>query len=312
MTSIHSLVSSSSRNRLQKKKSSQILHKPITKQKTQFVKPSRCNHHSLYLARPNQAEQGNQRYQVTCSYRVEQSQKRNGYTSRPLGALFIDKFLMKGKILEGKYDKEFVEYTLSFFSQNTGFQGRHNLEDDEMMNFYSRLPCEAITENARIQLEKNIDKPYERLNLLFVDGKLIGIKKKMNYEFLRMMGINEEILEDYISKEDLLPACWDISQIIKVREGISFISNLINFQGGIFGSRIIIKNFIQSDSSQKISNQYIYYIYSCDRRQLNVDNLERNFLTYFQLQALTLPQRVAIHQSRIKRPCVAKTILDFQ
>ncbi|CAD8135524.1 unnamed protein product [Paramecium octaurelia] len=304
MTSIHSLVSSSCRTGLQKKKSSQILHKPITKEKTQFLISGR--------SRPNQADQGDNRYQVTCLYRAVQSQKRNGYACRSLGALFIDKFLMKGKILEGKYDQEFVEYSLSFFSQNTGFQGSHNLQDDEMMNFYNRLPCEAITENARIQFEENIDKPYERLNLLFVDGKLVGIKKKMNFDFLRMMGINEEILEDYVSKEDQFPTCWNISQIIKVREGFFFNSNLINFQGGTFGSGIVIKNFRQSDSSQKISNQYIYNIYYCDRSQLNVNNLERNFLTYFQLQALTLPQRVSIHQSRIKRPCLAKPIIDFK
>lgn len=62
-----------------------------------------------------------------------------------------------------------------------------------------------------------------------MDGNLVGIKKKMNFDLLRMMGINEEILEDYISKEDSFPICWDITKFVKLREGIFYNSSLINF-----------------------------------------------------------------------------------
>lgn len=136
---------------------------------------------------------------------------------------------MQGKILEGTYDKEFVEYKLSFYGLSTEFKGTLNLEDDEMMQFYNRLPYEMITENNRNQFEGIIDKPFECLNLLFIDGKLVEIKKKMNFDLLRMMGINEEILEDYISKEDYFPKCWDISKLVKLSEGNFYNSNLINF-----------------------------------------------------------------------------------
>ncbi|CAD8044007.1 unnamed protein product [Paramecium primaurelia] len=304
MTSIHSLVSSSKQQELKKKRSSLILQKPITKQKTQLVKWSKT--------RLNQIEQGNSLYQITYLQRMVQSQKRNGYSCRSLGALLIDKFLMKGKILERKYDNESVEYKLSFFDQNTGFQGRHNLQDDEMMNFYNRLPYEVINQNNRNIFEENINKPYECLNFLFIDGQLVGIKKKMNFDFLRMMGINEEILEDYIQKEDLLPICRDISKFVKQSEGIFYNSSLINFQGGIFSSQIEIKKFIQSDSSQEISNQYIYFIYNCDRCLLNVNKLERNFLSYFRLQELPLPQQISIHKSRIMKPCLVKPIIHLK
>ncbi|CAD8046283.1 unnamed protein product [Paramecium sonneborni] len=302
MTSIHSLISQAKQQDLQNKRSSKILQKPIAKWKNKLVKSSQ----SHFMQR----DQGEQIYQIVHLDRNVESNQNIGYKYRSLGALFIDNFLMKGKILERQYENHSVEYKLSFFTQNTGIYSRDNLEYDKMMHFYKLLRYEMITENNRNTYEGKINRPYECFNFLFIDGKLDGIKKKMNYDLLRIMGINEEMIDDYIQKENQLPIFWDISKFVNINDGIYYNSNLINFQGEIFTSQIQIKRFIQSNSSQKISNQFLYFIYNCDRSQLNVNKIEKNFLSYFQLQSLSIKQQMQIQKSRIMKPCLFKPIID--
>ncbi|CAD8126995.1 unnamed protein product [Paramecium sonneborni] len=303
MLPIYPLASHSKQQELQNKRSSKILQKPIAKQKSKLVKSSKFHF--------KQKDKGQQLYQIAQIERMTKSNSNIGYKCRQLGALFIDQFLMKGQILERQYNKESAEYKLSFITQNTGIQSRDNLENDEMLHFYKLLPCEMITEKNRNTFQDKITRPYECFNFLFIDEKLVGIKKKMNFDLLRMIGINEEILDDYVQKENQLPVFWNISNFIQIKEGIYY-TNLINFQGEIFVSQIEIKKFIQTNSCQKISHQFLYFIYNCDRSQLNVNQIEKNFINYFQLQALPLIQQISIHKSRIMKPCLIKPIKDFK
>lgn len=40
----------------------------------------------------------------------------------------------------------------------------------------------------------------------------------MNYDFIRLMGINLEIIDDYISNHSQLPECWNLNSMIMINE----------------------------------------------------------------------------------------------
>ncbi|CAD8131922.1 unnamed protein product [Paramecium pentaurelia] len=302
MTSLHTSISFSKQLESQNKRNTKILHKPIFKQKRQLIQPN-CT---------IQIKQQDQLYKITNLERVAQSHQKNSYKCQTLGALLIDKLLKKGLILERKYDNESSECRLSLYNQNTEIQSEQYLEHDQLMHFYDRLPCEMITENYRNQFQDTIKQPYECLNFQYIEGRLVGIQKKMNYDFLRLMGINEEILDDYIQKENQIPICCDIQKSIQLRDGIYYHSSLVNFQGEIFDSQIEIKKFLLSNSSLQISNYFIYFIYTCDRNQLNVNKIEKNYLRYFQYQTLSFSSYISIHKTRNMKPCLVKPIRNFE
>ncbi|CAD8142617.1 unnamed protein product [Paramecium octaurelia] len=302
MTSLHTSISASKHLNSKKIRNNKMLHKLITKQKSELIQP---NHTNLI-------KQEDQLYKITNLFRVAETDQKNRYKCQALGALLIDKLLKMSSIIERKHDNESFECRLSFFNYNTEVQNEYFLEYDQMMHFYERLPFEMITENNRNSFQNTIEKPYECWNFQFIQGRLVGILKKMNYDFLRLMGINEEILDDYIQKESQIPICCDIQQFIQLRDGIYYNSSLINFQGEIFESQIEIKKFLQTNSCQQISNYYIYFIYNCDRSQLNVNKIEKNYFTYFQQSTLSIASQISIHKSRIKKPCLVKSIRDSQ
>ncbi|CAK60632.1 unnamed protein product (macronuclear) [Paramecium tetraurelia] len=267
---------------------------------------------SSQLDCPDLIKQEDKLYKITYLKRVAESDQKSRYKCQTLGALLIDKLLKKSQILERKYNNEFFECRLSFLNQKTETQKECYLEYDQIMNFYDQLPLEIITEKNRNQFQNTIKNPYECWNFQFTQGRLVGIIKKMNYDFLRLMGINEEILDVYIQNENQIPMCCDIQQFIRLRDGIYYNSSLINFQGEIFESQIEIKKFLQTNSCVQISNYFIYFIYNCDRSKLNVNKIENNYLTYFQQSTLPLLSQISIHKSRITKPCNIKPIRDFQ
>lgn len=61
-----------------------------------------------------------------------------------------------------------------------------------------------------------------------------------------MMGINQEIIDDYIFNHNLLPKCWDLNKIFKINNGKNnFGTNIKNYSGEEFMSYVNIKIFTE-------------------------------------------------------------------
>lgn len=53
--------------------------------------------------------------------------------------------------------------------------------------------------------EKSIDKPYSLYISRYKNGRITTLAKILNEKYLKLMGVNHEILYDYVTQTGLLP-----------------------------------------------------------------------------------------------------------
>ncbi|CAD8046893.1 unnamed protein product [Paramecium sonneborni] len=303
-----SIYSNHSTPKCQSKKGSsldKIHHKAITKQKKYTTQTMKKQEQSLILASQNKRKLRQQTYIISQIKSIDQSISSIRVKPIPLGRLFIDEFTMNNKILERKITSEFVECKLSptnFYDEENGLQKKLSYYH-ELSQLYNSFPVQAQGLEERKSFEDSLNCPYERITLSSLNNKLIKISKKWNYDFLRMMGINQIIIDDYIFNHNLLPKCWDFMKIFSKNGEAHFTTNIINYQGEKFITNMKIKTFIEQNKSTSIREQVTYVQFQCGRQFLNVEKVQANFLDYFNLKELTPDLYLSIHQTRIAKRC---------
>ncbi|CAD8054159.1 unnamed protein product [Paramecium sonneborni] len=283
-----------------------INRKAITKQKRKTLQTKKKSEQSLKQAYQNQQILKQQTYSISQIKNIGQQISSIQCNQRPLGRLFIDEFTMNYMIQERKITPEFVECKLqptNFFDDENELPKIIGFYSHELLQFQNSFPVQTQQLNERKKFENSLCSPYERISISSQNSKLIKISKKWNYDFLRMMGINQQIIDDYISNNNLLPKCWDQCKIFSINGESYFTTNIINYQGEKFVSNVQIKRFIEYNQNASIREQVIYAIFQCERQFLSVQKIQANFQHYFNLQQIPPDCYFSIHKSKIVKRC---------
>ncbi|CAK72637.1 unnamed protein product (macronuclear) [Paramecium tetraurelia] len=283
-----------------------IHNRTIKKQQKQTLQTKKKSEQSIILAYQNNRKLRQQTYEITHNKYLDQSCGSIQNILIPLGRLQIDEFTINNKILERKITPEFVECKLSSTNsceEENELKKNNSFYQYELLQLYNSLPVLAQQQNERKRYEDSLNLPYECITLQFHNNKLIKIQKKWNYDFLRMMGINQEIIDDYIFNHNLLPKCWDLNKIYQIIGESRFATNIKNYQGKEFISNVDIKIFTEQNKSTSIKEQVIYFSFKCERQFLSVEQIETNFQHYFKLDQIASDCQMSIHRSRITKRC---------
>ncbi|CAD8138450.1 unnamed protein product [Paramecium pentaurelia] len=310
MSSIYSEHSTPKCKSKQEANLDKIHHKTITKQKKLTLQIKKKSEQSIILAYQNNRKLKQQTYEITHTKYLDRSSGSIQNNLIPLGRLHIDEFTINNKILERKITPEFIECKLSptnIQEEENGLQKNNSFYQYELLQLYNSLPVHAQQQNERKRYEELLNLPYECITLSFHNNKLIKIQKKWNYDFLRMMGINQEIIDDYIFNHNLLPKCWDLNKIFQINGETRFATNIKNYQGEEFICHFEIKIFTEQNKSTSIKEQVIYFSFQCERRFLSVEKLQTNFQHYFKLDQITSDWQMSIHRSKIVKRCSIRT-----
>ncbi|CAK90715.1 unnamed protein product (macronuclear) [Paramecium tetraurelia] len=149
-----------------------------------------------------------------------------------------------------------------------------------------------VTEAKLIEFEHTIQGPFTLYIQQNKNGIIATSARVMNDAYLQMIGVNEEIIKDYVFQTGMLPQSfagdgnsrWSqtVAQIFKCNAAMMFGQLiLVNYQGQRFPVLMKSKNFYLFNEDDNSYTEYLYYFYEVDQRWVNMKQIEENSLDYF-------------------------------
>ncbi|CAD8156814.1 unnamed protein product [Paramecium pentaurelia] len=147
-------------------------------------------------------------------------------------------------------------------------------------------------------------------------GKITTLIKSINAQYLQLMGINDQILQDYINQTGLLPWCFSndhqqfISQIRGMFQGahqqIKSSIQAINYNGQLFQVNITPKIFHTYNQEDDSYLQFMYFQQEYNSQIMTQNQIGQNMIEYFNLKSKMVKQDI-IENDQIRR-CKYRTI----
>ncbi|CAD8052066.1 unnamed protein product [Paramecium sonneborni] len=156
---------------------------------------------------------------------------------------------------------------------------------------------EIVNEAKLLEFEHNIKGPVTLYIQKNKNGIITTTARVMNDAYLQMIGIDEEMLNDYVFQTGMLPQSlagdgnirWSqtLAQIFKSNASQSFGQlMLVNYQGQKFPVHLKSQNFYLFNQDDHSYTEYIYYSYDVDSKWMNKRYIEENSLDYFNKKTL--------------------------
>ncbi|CAD8142023.1 unnamed protein product [Paramecium octaurelia] len=155
-----------------------------------------------------------------------------------------------------------------------------------------------VNETKLIEFELNIQGPFTLYIQKNKNGIITTSARVMNDAYLQMIGVNEEIIKDYVFQTGMLPQSfagdgnsrWSqtLAQIFKCNAAMMFGQlMLVNYQGQRFPVFMKSQNFYLFNEDDNSYTEYIYYFYEVDQRWINMKQIEENSLDYFNRKSVS-------------------------
>ncbi|CAD8043655.1 unnamed protein product [Paramecium primaurelia] len=210
------------------------------------------------------------------NYKVARYDKYNSYhifNLEPIHRAFTSLEIIKEVLM--KEEIQLFECFEQFHNKNTDIS-KYNI----------------VNETKLVEFEKNIQCPFT----LYIQNNKNGIvtttARVMNDAYLQMIGINEEMLKDYVFKTGMLPQSfagdensrWSqtLAQIFKSNASLTFGQlMLVNYQGQKFPVQLQSQNFYLFNQDDNTYTEYLYYYYNVEQKWINSKQIEENSLDYF-------------------------------
>ncbi|KAM3133301.1 hypothetical protein pb186bvf_014594 [Paramecium bursaria] len=145
------------------------------------------------------------------------------------------------------------------------------------------------------EFEANIQCAFDCRLQKIVDYQCITVARTMNQKYLDLLGINQEMLYDYMQETQCLPSLiffdgndTEFLQLNRCLEQLRYIQDfrpeLKNYQGQIFQGKVTVKSFFLFDEEDKCFYDVMYWLYDCDEKWMNKNNVKKNYCEYFNLK----------------------------
>ncbi|CAK62378.1 unnamed protein product (macronuclear) [Paramecium tetraurelia] len=239
-----------------------------------------------------------------------------------LGALPIDPILYNYRIV--RYDKHQNNYIFYFepidrpftpleVVKNTLEQYHPNLGQQFELFHFNILKLD----NLPISNEKEVQEYENSIKNSFVvyiqkkqKGRITTLIKSINAQYLQLIGINEEMLQDYVNQTGLLPWCFpnENQQFLKILQGMfqgahRQLKNsmpAINYNGQQFEVNIIPKKFHLYDQEDDSYLSFMYFQQEYNTQIIAQNQITSNMNEYFNRKT-KIPQSDEIKYDQTRR-----------
>ncbi|CAD8147753.1 unnamed protein product [Paramecium octaurelia] len=239
-----------------------------------------------------------------------------------LGALAIDPISYNYRIV--RYDKHHNNYIFYFepidrpftpleVVKNTLEQYHPNLgEQFELFHFnVLKLDNLAIVNEQEVQeYENSIKNSFAVYIQKKQKGRITTLIKSINVQYLQLMGINEEMLQDYVNQTGLLPWCFpnENQKFLKVLQGMfqgahRELNNsmpAINFNGQQFEVKITPKKFHLYNQDDDSYLSIMYFQQEYNTQLITQNQIISNMNEYFNRKT-NIPKPELIECDQIRR-----------
>ncbi|CAK55822.1 unnamed protein product (macronuclear) [Paramecium tetraurelia] len=217
------------------------------------------------------------------NYKVARYNKQNNYhifNLEPIQREFTS--LEKIKEILMKEEEQLFESFEQFHNKNTDIS-KYNV----------------VTESKLIEFERSIQVPFTLYIQKNQNGIVTTSARIMNDAYLQMVGVNEEMLKDYVFKTGMIPYSftgdgnykWSqtLAQIFKSNASQAFGElTIVNYQGQKFPARLYSQNFHIFDQDDNSYSEYLYYFYDVEQRWMNQNQIDENCLDYFNRRSINI------------------------
>ncbi|CAD8065863.1 unnamed protein product [Paramecium sonneborni] len=166
-----------------------------------------------------------------------------------------------------------------------------------------------VNENELEEFERLITTAYSLYISKYKNGVITSIARGMNEQYLKLIGINEAIIYDYLSSTGCLPwpykqnenTQWDsdLLQLFSCDESNNSITGqAINYNGNLFPVILTQFNYYLYNETEQSYTQYKYYVYEYNLKWSNDNQIHQNYLNYFNKR---LDYLESINPNSIKR-----------
>ncbi|CAD8048578.1 unnamed protein product [Paramecium sonneborni] len=156
-----------------------------------------------------------------------------------------------------------------------------------------------VNETQLLDFEHKIQGPVTLYIQKNKNGIITTIARIMNDDYLQMLGIDEEMLKDYIFQTGMLPQSfagdgnirWSqtLAQIFQCNASMTFGQlMLINYQGQKFPVYLRSQNFHLFNQDDNSYTEYLYYFYDVESKWINKRLIEQNSIDYFNKKTLII------------------------
>ncbi|CAD8151115.1 unnamed protein product [Paramecium pentaurelia] len=239
-----------------------------------------------------------------------------------LGALAIDPISYNYRII--KYDKHQNNYIFYFepidrpftplqIVKNTLEKYHPSLgEQFELfhLNILKKDKFTIATEQEIQEYENSIKNSFAVYIQKKQKGKITTLIKSINTQYLQLMGINDEMLQDYINQTGLLPWCFcnENQQYMNLIKGmfqgahqqINSSMPAINFNGQKFEVKITPRKFHIYNQDDDSYIQFMFFQQEYNSQIITQNQIALNMIEYFNLKPKIIKQEI-IEDDQIKR-----------
>ncbi|CAD8065426.1 unnamed protein product [Paramecium sonneborni] len=239
-----------------------------------------------------------------------------------LGELAVDPISYNYRIV--KYDKQQNNYVFYFEPIDRPFtplqvvkntlEKYHPSLGEKFELFHFKLLCK---EKIAVATEKEIQEYENSIKNSFAvyiqkkqKGRITTLIKSINCQYLQLMGINEEILQDYINQTGLLPWCFsdENQQFSNLIQGmfqgacqqVNSSLQAINFNGQKFEVIITPKIFHTYNQEDDSYLQFMFFQQEYNQQIMTQNQINQNMFEYFNLKTKIINENI-IEDDKIKR-----------
>ncbi|CAD8144982.1 unnamed protein product [Paramecium pentaurelia] len=173
----------------------------------------------------------------------------------------------------------------------------------------------VVSEQVIDEFEKKISSAYSLYISKYKDGTISTVARVMNDQYLKMIGINETMIYDYITSTGCLPwpyqqtqdNQWDYNLLVLFtcnEKQVPIQGQAVNYNGNLFPVFLNQYNYYLYNEQEQSYTQFQYYIYEYNEKWSNDKQIRQNYLNYYNKRLDTLEQ---MDPNIIKR-CKYKTL----
>ncbi|CAD8047481.1 unnamed protein product [Paramecium sonneborni] len=218
--------------------------------------------------------------------------KPNEKGRHTFGHLLKDNFSIQFKIMAVSNQKNDLIFNCLPYQQNKLFELKINFPFYLFLEQVSNFQV-GFENKKNLFSPKQLEMPQEIIEFIVDNNQIvIGCNRSVNKNWLKMLGINSDMIIDFIQQSQVFPIGW-ISNAIKsynfyqdFMQTQSIQVCLINYNGQKFNAQVQIKYQQESILKKKIFERYIIS-YLIDRKQLSLQQVEQNFANYFGINQIS-------------------------
>ncbi|CAK94752.1 unnamed protein product (macronuclear) [Paramecium tetraurelia] len=231
-------------------------------------------------------------FELTCTKAVHKKQQTNQFRPTLLSYLDSDVFSNLFKIISMQQQKhEIIVKCLPFQEINI----IDIKKDFPFCLFLDQVSSKVTDFDTERNLEciKQNDVPQEIFEFnLNPNQDVIGCNRIVNNTWLRMFGMNQDMMIHYLLRNQSFPFGWSLeNQFIQNQISNSFYNQqlrvqLVCYNGSKFNARIQVRTESETNYKKQQIQRYTI-LYFINREQLSLSKVEQNFRMYFDLKDLS-------------------------